>query len=59
MLQIGKANKRGPVEESKRAIEERLLAEMLDTSSLMFSYDFDITQSQQRIEKAADNAAGR
>jgi hypothetical protein len=57
-IQIGKTNKRGPVDESRRAIEERLLAEMLDTSSLFFSYDFDITHTQQRLERVAGSCVG-
>ena len=39
----------GPLELSNRAIEYKLLDELLDTYSMLFSYDFDITHTQQRL----------
>jgi hypothetical protein len=50
----------GPLELSNRAIEYKLLDELLETYSMLFSHDFDITHTQQRLaERGAAPMAAR
>lgn len=41
----------GPLELSNRAIEYKLLEELLETYSMLYSHDFDITHTQQRLSQ--------
>ena len=49
----------GPVELSNRAIEFKLLEELLDTYAMFMSHDFDITHTHQRLaeRRVAPSAA--
>eukprot|EP00960_Hanusia_phi_P072112 767704-Hanusia_phi.AAC.6 len=46
---LNKRSDPNPLELSNRAIEYKLLEELLDTFNMYFSYDWDVTQTQQRL----------
>ncbi|EKX50055.1 PDZ_CTP_protease and SacI domain-containing protein [Guillardia theta CCMP2712] len=53
---LAKKSDPNPLELSNRAIEYKLLEELLDTFNMFFSYDWDVTQTQQRLaEKFRSN----